>query len=83
VRHGGLQLVNDQFHPQLGHLVLHDEQHFVVVRRLAQRLLGRQQGVQPQVAAIGQSTIQVEFDTGLEVALILGHGLPCNGKASW
>jgi hypothetical protein len=36
-RHGRAQLVQHQLHPQLAGLVLHDEQHLVVVR--AQRVL--------------------------------------------
>jgi hypothetical protein len=43
MRNGGFQLVDHQLHPQLGHLMLHDEQHLVVMRRLAARLLGAEQ----------------------------------------
>jgi hypothetical protein len=37
------QFVDHQLHPQLADLMLHDEQQLVVLRRLAKRLLGRQQ----------------------------------------
>ena len=48
---GRTQLVNEQLEPQLGHLVLDDEQHLVVVSR--HRVLGAEQMVQIQVASIG------------------------------
>ena len=35
------QLVDDQLHPELGDLMLNDEQHLVVMRRIAERLLRR------------------------------------------
>ncbi len=47
------QLVDHQLHPQLGDLMLHDEQHLVVVRRLAQRLL-REQPVELEIAAVAR-----------------------------
>ena len=33
------QLVHEQLHPQFGSLMLNDEQHFVVMRRITERLL--------------------------------------------
>ncbi len=55
----GLQLVDHQLHPQLGGLVLDDEQHLVVPWRRArtarERVLRRQQPVEPQVARIGEA----------------------------
>ena len=71
-----LQLVDQQLHPQLGDVVLHDEQHLVVMRRLAQRLLCRQQGVQMQIAAVGDLSVEIGLDTGFEIALVVGHGVP-------
>ena len=50
VRDRRLELVDHQLHPQLGDLVLDDEQQLVVVRRVGQALLRRQQRVQLQVA---------------------------------
>ena len=54
-------------------MMLDDEQHFVVMRRIADRLLRRQQGVQLQVAAIGQAITQVDFDALFEFASVF-HG---------
>lgn len=73
---GRTQLMRQQLQPQLGGLVLDDEQHFVVMRRLGQRLLRRQQLVQPQISAVGQPALQVGVDTGFQVTQILvdGHG---------
>ncbi len=71
VRDRRAQLVHDQLHPQLRSLMLDDEQHLVVVRRIAQRLLRGQQLRQLQITAVGQPIAQVELDAGLEVAAIL------------
>lgn len=70
------RLVGQQFQPQLGGLVLNDEQHFVVVRRLGQGLLRTQQLVQAQVAAVGQPPFQIGVDAGFQVTQVLvdGHG---------
>ena len=57
--HGGLQLVQHQLHPQLAGLVLHDEQHLVVVGR--ERLLRVQDGVELQVVAVAHAVIKVEL----------------------
>ena len=43
VREHRVELVDDQPHPQLGRLVLDDEQQLVVVLGLAQRVLGVEQ----------------------------------------
>ena len=59
VRHGGLKLVQHQLHPQLARLVLHDEQHLVVVGR--ERFLGVQDGVELQVVAVAHAAIKVEL----------------------
>ncbi len=56
--------------------MLDDEQHLVVPRRRAagsrQRLLRRQQLVEPQVAGVGQAVGEIGDDAGFEVAR--GHG---------
>jgi len=75
----GAQLVGQQLQPQLRGLVLDDEQHLVVVRRVGQRLLGRQQLVQAQVAAVGEPALQVGVDACLELTLVLFYGhRPCH-----
>ena len=48
-----------QLHPQLAGLVLHDEQHLVVVRR--ERLLGIQDGIELQVVAVTHAPIKIEL----------------------
>ena len=80
MHHGRLQLVDQQFHPQLGNVVLHDEQHFVVVLRLTQRLLRRQQRIQMQIATIGDLPVQIGLDTGFKIALIVIHAGPSGGS---
>jgi len=50
MRDRGLQFMQHQLHPQLRGLVLHDEEHLVVVGR--ERLLGVQDGIELQVVAI-------------------------------
>ena len=70
MRNRGAQLVHDELHPQFRCLVLDDEQHLVVMLRHAERLLRRQQLIELQVAAVGQAVAQVEFDAGLERALV-------------
>ena len=75
---GRLQLVDHQLHPQFRHLVLDDEQHLVVARRLpvaaGQRHLRRKQVVEAKVAAVGQAVRQVRDDAGFEIARAHGRG---------
>ena len=52
------QLVDRELHPQLGGLMLHDEQHLVVVARA--RLLRAQHLVQAQVVAVAHGLAEVE-----------------------
>jgi hypothetical protein len=71
VRDRRAQLVDHQLHPQLGDLMLDDEEHLVVPRRLAgrarQRLLRVEQPVEAQVAAVGEAIAQIGDDAGFEV----------------
>ena len=46
------QLVEHQLEPELRGLVLDDEQQLVVVGRVAQRPLGREQRVEPEVRRV-------------------------------
>jgi hypothetical protein len=68
--------VDEQLHPQLRDLVLDDEEEFVVVRRIGQRLLRRQEAVQLEVAAVGHPAFEVGVDALLEGALVVfdAHG---------
>jgi hypothetical protein len=56
---GRVQLVQHQLHPQLRGLVLHDEEHLVVVGR--ERLLRAQDGVELQVVAIAHVLGEIEL----------------------
>jgi hypothetical protein len=56
---GSLQLVQHQLHPQLAGLVLHDEQHLVVVGR--QRVLRAQHLVEVQVVGVAHVLREVEL----------------------
>ena len=68
----GVELVDDQPHPELGRLVLDDEQQLVVVLGLAQRVLGAQQPVEVEVAGVGLAPAEVAGDAFLDVAQISG-----------
>ena len=57
-----VELVDDQPHPELGRLVLDDEQQLVVVLGLAARVLGAEEAVQVQVVRVGQPPAQVAGD---------------------
>ena len=65
---GRAQLVEQQLEPQLGRLVLDDEQQLVVLRRVAARLLRGEQQVEPQVVAVGHRRAEVALDALLELA---------------
>ena len=69
-RAGRAQLVDHQLEPELAGLVLDDEEQLVVLRRVRQRLLGRQQHVEAQVVAVGHRLREVALDALLEVALV-------------
>ena len=56
------QLVQHQLEPQLRRLVLDDEEQLVVPGRIAQRLLGRQDEVEPEVVAVGHRLPEVAAD---------------------
>ena len=71
-REHGVQLVDDQPHPQLAGLVLHDEEQLVVVLGLTERDLGREQPVQVQIAGVGLAVAQVARDARLDLAQIVG-----------
>ena len=66
------ELVDHQLHPQLGGLVLNDEQHLVVMRRA--RLLRGEQALEAEVAAVGG----VGGKVGDEAGVFLGHGVNIN-----
>src|SRR5690606_37998409 len=66
----GTELVHQQLQPQLRDLVLDDEQQLVVVRRVRQRFLRRQQPVQAQVAAVDDPPGQVGMAPRLERPLV-------------
>ena len=48
----GVELVQDQLEPELGDLMLDDEQHLVVLGRTADRLLRTQQLVELQIGVV-------------------------------
>ena len=63
---GRAQLVQQELEPQLGGLVLDDEQQLVVVDGAAARLLGREQLVEVQVGGVGQVGPEVPDDPLLD-----------------
>ena len=66
-----VELVDDQPHPELGRLVLDDEEQLVVVLGGAQRVLGAEQPLEVEVAGVGQPSAQVAGDALLDVAAVL------------
>src|SRR6185312_1947511 len=75
VADGGMQLVQHQLDPELGGLVLDDEQHLVVVT--GHRVLGREQHVELQVPGVGLLGLEVGADTLFQLAFIAAHALSC------
>ena len=71
---GRPQFVDDQLHPQFADVVLDDEQHLVMVGRLAERLLRGQQGVQLQVATVVLAISQIDLDALFEFASVFHIG---------
>jgi hypothetical protein len=74
------ELVNQQFYPQLSNLVLHDKQHLIMVRRLAERLLRAKQLVELQVRRIVIVARQICMDGFFEFAL--GHNVRVPARLS-
>jgi hypothetical protein len=68
---GRTELVDEELEPQLGGLVLDDEQQLVVLRRVALRLLGGEQQVEPQVVGVRHLAAEVALDAAFEVPLVL------------
>ena len=77
-----LELVDDQPHPQLGGLVLDDEQQLVVVLGLAQRMLGVEQLVQVEIARVGQAAAEIAGDARFDVAAVLVGTHPSASSSS-
>jgi hypothetical protein len=65
----GLELVNHELHPQLGSLVLHDEEHLVVIGRA--RMLRGEELVEAKVIAIAH--LAGEIETRAVVIGSVGH----------
>ena len=78
ISHGRGQLMAHQLHPQLAGLVLHDEQHFVVVRR--ERLLGIQDGIELQVVAIAHATFKIELGFFFMHDVLAQRGVICRAR---
>ena len=80
-----MQLVKQELEPELGHLVLDDEEQLVVLHRDAARMLGREQGRQVEIGTVGQRLGEVGGDAALEVphvvATRVAHVTPsCLGR---
>ena len=66
---GRVQLVQSQLEPELGHLVLDNEQHLVVMRGLAERPLGTEELVQLQQRLVPR--LPGRFEIGLSIGLAM------------
>ena len=73
--------VDDELDPELGNLVLDDEQHLVVMWRIAERVLRREQPIELQVARVIVVARQVRVDARLELAVFHQSGFS-NGVLS-
>ena len=72
--------MDEEFHPQLTHLVDDDEEHLIMLLR--QAFLRSQEPVEAQISAIGHGVLEVpvdvltgNIDTGLEL-ITHDHSLP-------
>ncbi len=63
-------LVDHELDPQFSDLVLDNEQHFVMMRRVAQRLLSTEQCVQPQIGCVVIVSVQIFVNCRFELTLI-------------
>src|SRR5437868_4814964 len=63
-RDRAMQLVDLELEPELRRLVLHDKQEFVVMRRRRQRLLRREQLVEPQIGFVIEPAFQLGVQPG-------------------
>ena len=68
------ELVQHQLQPQLRGLVLDDEQHFVVVLGLADRLLGTEKGGQLEVGRVAHPGTEIADDSLVQFAGVLLNG---------
>ena len=63
----GVELVDHQLHPELGDLMLNDEQHLVVMLGLRERMLLREQALQREIARVAETirkSVTIEDSTG-------------------
>jgi hypothetical protein len=67
------QLVQNQLEPQLGGLVLEDEEQLVVVLRDADRVLGGQHLVELEIPPVRHVDLEVADDAGLQGPLVRRH----------
>ena len=78
VAHAAPELVDHQLHPQLGRLVLDDEQHLVVAAARpcvgGERLLRGQQPVEAQVARVGQADSRSVTMPGSSARVVMDGG---------
>ena len=68
---GAGELVQHELQPELGGLVLDDEQQLVVVLGRAHGVLGTQQGLEVEVAAVAHPLPEVGDDARVELARVL------------
>ena len=68
------ELVEHELQPELGGLVLDDEQQFVVMRGVAQRLLRAEQVVEVEVVAVESSAAEVGDDVRIEAPRVVVDG---------
>jgi len=66
VADGGAKLVEQELEPQLRRLVLDDEEHLVVMDRLGERLLRREELIELQVARVRHPIGEVGDDVRVE-----------------
>ena len=77
--HGRAGLVEHELEPQLGGLVLDDEEHLVVV--LAHGVLRVEERVEGQVGPVGHLLTEIAVDACLDVSCVAGHRLRLGAAA--
>jgi len=74
----GVELVNDELEPELGDLMLNDEQHLIVLWRIANRLLRAQQFVELQISVVAKLVSADRPDLGNQGSIFFRPGFCCH-----
>ena len=71
VEQGCLELMDDQFHPEFGNLMLDDKEHLVMVLGVRTGMLSRKQRLQVEIARIRRRAGQITLDSRFKLTAVL------------